>query len=450
MRRSAPPISATPAEGPETAPGADLTGAMDASRETRVCYASYSFDPRKGGGALRYFRYLPGFRKRGISPEIVTGTLKATKIEPRDSESDWTRLPIGAPLPVTSMNGARFRGVRLPDQLGRKRSAVFFRTLLAHCRDPESRPDVVNLAMTFSAASLPWVRKLRSLGIPLAYSLTIAPALSKGRLKRFIKLHMLRRHFRLMDAIIVQSAAHERWLRQIGFDGQIAVIPNGVDTARFRPTRDEGERLALRKKLGFAPGDQVLTTIGAVTPRKGTDLLIEALRFVAARHPQARLVIIGIRSDRIKPSLADFRRRLEDLLADPKLASRVRFTGIVDNVDEYLRASDLYVFASHREGFPNSILEAMASGLAIVTTPFIGIGEDFAEAGRHYLLAEHDPVSLASAVTTLLENPALRAALATEARAWTREFMNPDVPLDRFATLYQQLGRSHARAAAPR
>jgi len=186
-----------------------------------------------------------------------------------------------------------------------------------------------------------------------------------------------------------------------------------------------------------------------VTPRKGTDLVIEALRIVAARHPEARLVVIGIRSDRNKPSLAKFRRRLEDLLADPRLVGRVLFTGIVDNVDEYLRASDVYVFASHREGFPNSVLEAMASGLPTITAPFIGWGEDFAEAGRHYILAKHDPGSLASAVATILENPSLRAALATEACAWAREFMNPEVPLDRFAALYQQLGRTHARAAAP-
>jgi glycosyltransferase involved in cell wall biosynthesis len=118
--------------------------------------------------------------------------------------------------------------------------------------------------------------------------------------------------------------------------------------------------------------------------------------------------------------------------------------------DEYLRASDLYVLASDREGFPNSLLEAMASGLATVTTPFIGWGEDFGEPGRHYLLAQHDPASLASAITTILEDPALRVELATQGRAWTREFMNPDISLDRSEALYRQLGRSAAGAPALR
>jgi glycosyltransferase involved in cell wall biosynthesis len=239
-------------------------------------------------------------------------------------------------------------------------------------------------------------------------------------------------------------------LRRIGFHNQIAIMPNGVDLARFRPPRDERERLALRNKLGFAANDEVLTTIGAVSPRKGTDLLIEALRLVLAKRPHARLVVLGLRSDQINPEFAAFRRRLEDLLADPRLAARVRLMGIVDNPHEYLRASDLYAFASHREGTPNSIFEAMASGLPTVTTPFLGRGEDCGEPGRHYLLAKHDPESLASAVTTILEDPALRAALARAGHAWTREFMNPDIPLDRFAALYRQLTHPGARAAAVR
>jgi glycosyltransferase involved in cell wall biosynthesis len=304
--------------------------------------------------------------------------------------------------------------------------------------------------MTFSAASLPWVRKLRRLGIPLVYSLTIVPKLSESRLKRFFKVQMLRRHYRLMDALIVMCLYQERWLREIGCDNPIAIVPNGVDAARFRPPRDEGERLALRNKLGFAADDEVLTTAGAVSPRKGTDLLIEALRLVLARRPHARLMILGLRSDLINPKFASFRRRLERLLADPRLAARVRFMGIVDNVDEYLRASDVYVFASHRESIPNSIFEAMASGLPTVTAPFLGWGEDCGEAGRDYLLAKHDPGSLASAVTAILEDPALRAALATAGHAWTREFMNPDIPLDRFAALYRQLTHPGALAAAAR
>ena len=395
-----------------------------------------------------YARYLPGLRKRGISPEIVSGTPKAAKLGPEDLASEWARLPIGAPLPATLLNGTRVRGVRLPDQLGRKRAAVFFRTLLDHCRDPEGRPDIVNLMMTFSAASLPWVRELRRLGIPLVYSLTIVPSLPKNRVKRFFKVHMLRRHYRLMDALIAMCLYQERWLREIGCDNPIAIMPNGVDAARFRPASDEGERLALRNKLGFAANDEVLTTIGAVSPRKGTDLVIEALRLVLARRPHARLVILGLRSDLINPKFVAFRRRLEGLLADPRLAARVRFMGIVDNPNEYLRASDVYVFASHRESIPNSMFEAMASGLPTVIAPFLGWGEDCGEAGRDYLLAKHDPESLASAVTMILEDSALRAALAKAGHAWTQEFMNPDIPLDRFAALYQQLAPAGARAAA--
>jgi glycosyltransferase involved in cell wall biosynthesis len=289
------------------------------------------------------------------------------------------------------------------------------------------------------------VRKLRRLGIPLVYSLTIVPNLPKNRVKRFFKVQMFRRHYRLMDALIVMCLYQERWLREIGIDKPITVVPNGVDAVRFRPPRDEGERLALRNKLGFAAEDEVLTTVGAVSPRKGTDLAIEALRLVLERRPHARLVVLGLRSDLINPEFAAFRRRLESLLADPWLAARVRFMGIVDNPNEYLRASDVYLFASHRESIPNSMFEAMASGLPTVIAPFLGWGEDCGEAGRDYLLAKHDPESLALAATKILEDSALRASLAKSGHAWTQEFMNPDIPLDRLAALYQQLRRPIAQ-----
>jgi glycosyltransferase involved in cell wall biosynthesis len=405
----------------------------------RVCFAAYFFDPRKGGGTLMYHRYLPGFQKRGIRPEIFSGTPKASKIWEEDRDADWRALPIGAPLPEASMNGAPLRGLRLPDEGRLRRAELFFRALIERCADPETRPDAVNLLMKPSAEALLWVRRLRRLGIPLAYSHTIAPPLPQGRLARYVKTQVLRRYFDQMDCVIVQSGFHERWIREIGFSGRIEIIPNGVDTERSRPALDAGERSRLREKLGFSEADRVVVTVGAVSPRKGTDLMIESMRYLAKRVPAAWLLIFGWRTDQTDPKLAGFRKKLEELLGDPELAARVRFGGVVDNLNEFLRASDAYLFASHREGFPSAILEAMASGLPAVSTRFIGWGEELGEPGRHYLLAEHDPRSLANALAEILERPAVRDRLSTESVRWVRESMKLDITFDRFAALYREL-----------
>lgn len=120
------------------------------------------------------------------------------------------------------------------------------------------------------------------------------------------------------------------------FPGGIEIIPNGVETAHFRSALDAGERNRPREKLGSSEAGRVVVTGGAVSPREGNELL---------------------------------------------------------------RASNAFRFASHREGFPNAILEALVSGLAAVSTRFIEWSDELGEPGRHYLLAEHDPRSLAGAVS---------------------------------------------------
>lgn len=388
---------------------------------------------------MQYFRYLPGLLERGIRAEIFTGTPKATKIWNEDRGAAWARLAPGSRLPESALNGATAHGVRLPDDLGRKRTAVYFESLMEHCRNPATRPDVLSLMINFSTDSLDWVRSLRGLEIPIVYSLTIAPRLPGWRLARQRKLRLLRRHYDLMDCIVVQSLAHARWLREIGFENRIEVVPNGLDSTRYHPARDAAERTRLRGELGFAETDAVVTTVGAVSPRKGTDVMIEALGRLRERHPNVRLVIIGWHADEGHRGDARFRKRMADLLSDAELARRVQFTGVVDNVSEYLQASDVFLFASDREGFPNAILEAMASGLPTVTTPFLGWGEDFGEAGKQYLLVERSPQQLASAVGEILEKPALRNQLATEGVRWIRESMQLDHTLDLLQSLYEQL-----------
>jgi glycosyltransferase involved in cell wall biosynthesis len=405
----------------------------------RVCFATYSFEPHKGGGVVMYYRYLPGFKKCGIRPEIFAGTPKASKIWEDDRAAGWRGLTDGAPLPDATMNGARFHGVRLPDEGRRCRADLFFRALIERCKDPGNRPDVVNLLIKPSAEALLWVRRLRRLGIPLVYSHTIAPPLPNGRLARYVKTQVLRRYFDQMDCVIVQSGFHERWMREIGFRGRIEIIPNGVDTAHFRPPLDGDDRRRLREKLGFSEADRVVVTVGAVTPRKGTDLAIESMRHLVKRVPVARLVVLGWRTDQTDPKLAEFRKKIEELVSSPELATRVHILGVVDNVNEYLRAADAFLFASHREGFPSAIIEAMASDLPAISTRFIGWGAELGEPGRHYLLAEHDPESLAAAVAEVLEKPSVRDRLSCEGARWVQDTMKLDATLDRFATLYREL-----------
>jgi len=414
--------------------------------DIRVCFIAYLWDPRKGGGTKQYQGYFPGMRERGLRPEIFSGTPQASKIWQEDSGADWVQLAPGSALPQKVVDDVPMSGVRLPDAVGRERSSVFYRSLLEQLRKPGAQPDVLNLAAALTRDSLPWIRKLRRTGLPICYTLSLTPKFPNNWLAGTLRRRMLRQHYDLMDAIIVQSVPHEEWLRAIGYRHHIELIPNGVDTERFRPPVDEAERTRLRDRLGFAADESVIVTVGAVSPRKGTDLMIEAMRDVVLRHPRARLVVLGWRIEGSQKKAEAFRRKLSALLDDPLIAERIRLEGVVDNVEEYLRAADLYLFASDREGFPNSLLEAMASRLPTITTSFIGLGDELGKPGHHYVLAERTPAALASALNELLDDENRREALAGEGLRFMLETMRMDTTLDRFAALYRRLAKQGTRS----
>ena len=163
---------------------------------------------------------------------------------------------------------------------------------------------------------------------------------------------------------------------------------------------------------------------------------------LAPAHPDALLLMVGPRHDLNRPELADFRREIQSIRSTPAVANRLRFTGPVDNVADYLKASDLLVFTSRREGMPNVIPEAMASGLPVVTTPFIGFPEEFGSAGREFILSSWNPEDLASDVVLLLGSRAEREDLGQRARAWVTDRLALGASLDQYRTLYRKLSAS--------
>jgi glycosyltransferase involved in cell wall biosynthesis len=295
-----------------------------------------------------------------------------------------------------------------------------------------------------------WLRRLRSLGIGIAYAYTIATELpSKGILKRARKKLALRLLYHQLDVIVVNNAVLRDRLLDLRVNTPIEVIPNGVDLKRFRAARNREERSSVRASLRMGDNHALITTVGSLIPRKGGDSLLEAWIRLAQRFPEAHLVFVGPVFDENHPEIGEFRRRIDALVAASGAAERVHFVGFVDNVDEYLRASDVFVFPSWREGLPNVVLEAMASGLPVVMTPFLGLSGDLGKPDQHYILVERDADSFAAGIANLLEREGLRATLGQRARRWVEETLDVENSLDRYAALYQRLA-DNARARGGR
>jgi len=417
----------------------------------KLCLVSPIFYPTYGGAELRFMRYLPGFRQRHIDCRVLTGTPLAEDTATPAYRELWSQYQPGQMLPVEQVNDTPLHRVRLPDDKGPQRATLLNRALLDLCNNPQYRPDVIQLVGNLQLKAVFWLRKLRAMGIPLIYSVTITSKLRQKKNRSTLRQALMLRQWRYrtlfnyLDCIIVNNTPMRDLMRDMGVTSRIEVIQNGVNLQRFSVNRRNPEAMALRHNLGIGDDEMMITTVGSVMPRKGSDLLLEAWVRINAAHHNTHLVYVGPRKDLERPGLTAFKERLEKLRAESGNPERVHFVGLADDVESYLNGSDLFVLPSQREGMPNSVIEAMACGTPVVITPFLGLSDDLGTAGKQYLLAGFDAHSLAATIATVLEDPSLRDSLSKQGRAWIETTMDLQDSLDRYANLYHELAENPAQ-----
>jgi glycosyltransferase involved in cell wall biosynthesis len=405
----------------------------------RLCLALPSYDPVYSGAALRFKRYLPGFQERGVHVSVYTATPGPAKAAAAGMDHDrWSELPHGTFLPVEEVDGIPVHRMRIPEGGGRRRAAWFARGLVEFCRRTPEAPDVVQL-FTPALAAAPWLWRLRRMGISVVATRTMMPSLPPQPLRRGMQVASMRLASRFTTREVVGSGAMLDAFRQVGIRGEVEVIPHGVDIERFRPPTGPEEVQAVRRSLGLPADASVLLFVGAVSPRKGVHRLLEAWGHLASAHPDLHLVVAGPRLDRTTPEHAAFHSKLEGLAVASGAADRLHLPGVVRNVEEYMRVTDIFVFPSEREGMPNVLGEAMASGLPVVTCPFSGLSSEFGEAGTHYVLSEFDSVRFAGDVDELLKAPRQREELGRSARGWAEAHLDVERSIDRYVEVYSHL-----------
>jgi phosphatidylinositol alpha-1,6-mannosyltransferase len=195
----------------------------------------------------------------------------------------------------------------------------------------------------------------------------------------------------------------------------VAVVPPGVDSARFHPLRDEAKRAA-RRRLGLPEDAQVVLSVSRLVPRKGMDVLIEASARLAGGRPRLTVAIAGKGRDSWRLSRLAARTR-----------APVRMLGFVPDADlpDLYGAADVFVMLARprwggleQEGFGIVFLEAAASGVPQVAGGSGGAGEAVIDGETGYVLSRpRDAGSAAAALARLLEDGELRRRLGEAARA---------------------------------
>lgn len=194
------------------------------------------------------------------------------------------------------------------------------------------------------------------------------------------------------------------------------VLYNGVDLERFRPS---GGGSDLAREVGAGNSWRFAVTIGQIGPRKGQDILVKAAEYVARRLPDVHWLVIGERFSTKAESVV-FEEQLCRAAAG-SLAGRMHLPGWRDDVARLLRAADVVVHPARQEPLGRVLLEAAASGAAIVATDVGGTSEIFPGGQAAVLVPPNDPESLARAVVSVLANDHLRRELGRAARRRAEE-----------------------------
>ncbi len=185
---------------------------------------------------------------------------------------------------------------------------------------------------------------------------------------------------------------------------KIAVVPNGVDTERFKVSPEE--RAHVRTELGIADDELLVGGIGRLADMKAFHILIEAVSIARGKVPKIRLVLVGD---------GPLRGQLEQRAADLGIADRVTFTGIRYDIPAVLAAFDIFAMSSEREGMPISLLEAMSAGKPIVATRVGGIPEAVTDHVEGLLVNSGSPQAMADAIVEIASDPGLAAKLGQRA-----------------------------------
>jgi glycosyltransferase involved in cell wall biosynthesis len=181
------------------------------------------------------------------------------------------------------------------------------------------------------------------------------------------------------------------------------VIHNGVAVDKFKPTDDKptDDKLQAKAELGLNPEDKAVLSVGRLYARKGLFTLIESMPSVIRKFRNAKFIISGKgQSDEMKKLVAH--------AAKLGVKDNIVFTGYYPDkkLPRLYQAADVFAFSTFYENLPFAILEALSSGLPVVTTKVGGIPEVIEDGKNGFLVEPFNSRELADRILYLLEHPA--------------------------------------------
>lgn len=263
-------------------------------------------------------------------------------------------------------------------------------------------------------------------GVPIlmSYEHVVFGRRRKGRefLNRLLK-------YKTSAFTAVGSAVAEQVMDWYGYPkGKVYVVHNGVDIARFCPA---AERRAAKLALGLNPNKPVVSMVCRLDEEKGHAFFFQAVKSLSFSRDVQWLVVGAGRGEELIKSQAEAMG----------IAPQLQFLGLRRDIPEILAGTDIYAFPTLQEGFPNSLLEAMSAGCAVVASDFPGNLEVATHERNALITPMRDSVALTAAIERLLDDEALATRLGRQARADIEDNFSLATYACKMTDLYETLWR---------
>lgn len=209
------------------------------------------------------------------------------------------------------------------------------------------------------------------------------------------------------------------WKSLIKEENKLLEFPQGVDHLKFSPIESTDHKKLLRKKLGLPEDSLLFVTSGFLIERKGLKIILKAL---STLDLDFRLLHLGESRFGKNHFLRSHIHEADQLktLAQKLLGDKIVFRGFKPNAHEYFRCADIYIHGNANEGLPNVFLEAMSSGVPILTYPINGLKEFTLKNRNNCLIYSSEP-EFNNGIIELQENQNLRKSIISEARLFVEK-----------------------------
>jgi glycosyltransferase involved in cell wall biosynthesis len=243
--------------------------------------------------------------------------------------------------------------------------------------------------------------------------------------------------YALHHGVVPVAVAQEVALSVEGMYGlpTCRVITNGIPTQSY--ASPQTPRKEWRAREGFGQDDILFVCVARFAPQKNHELLLKAFAEGPARDPRAHLVLVGE---------GVLREKLQEQTKSLGLANQVHFLGLRTDIPDVLGAMDVFVLSSDWEGNPLSVMEAMASGLPIVSTAAGGVPDMFEHGKEGYVVPIGDAAALAHCMNTLLREGEAARSLGAAAGRRAKEKYDVSTMVRAYEEAYEQLIQQAARA----